>query len=63
MVIGPSSAESKGEIPPEIKMYTLISVRCALDGCEDLDNKVSVLMVPLPTRMEDKVKRVKHIGG
>lgn len=55
-------ADSKGEVPYEVKMYTPISVRASIEQCDELDNKISVLIVPLPTRMEDKVKRVRHIG-
>jgi hypothetical protein len=51
-----------GRVPYEMKMYTPISVRDSVEQLNELNNMLSVLVVPLPTRMEDKVQRVKHIG-
>lgn len=49
-------------MPYEMKMYTPISVRESLEQCHDLSNMLSVLLVPLPTRIEDPVTRLRHIG-
>jgi hypothetical protein len=45
-----------------MKMYSPISVRDSLHQCDDLNNMLSVLLIPLPTRMQDPVKRLRHIG-
>lgn len=49
-------------VPWEMKMYSPISVRDSLHQCDDLNNMLSVLLIPLPTRMQDPVKRLRHIG-
>jgi len=39
-----------------------MSVRPSVESCDELDNQVGVLMVPLPTEIDDKLKRLRHIG-
>ena len=50
--------------PPvkQMKIFSPISVRMNLEECEELNNKLAVLMLPLPTSTNDKNKRLNGIS-
>ena len=56
--------KDKSKYPPQkqIKLFSPISVRMNLEECDELNNKLAVLMLPLPTSTEDKSKRLYSIS-